>query len=147
MQIIKFRGKTKSGKLVYGDLIRLPKNINMCHIEKPSKEINTAICDITNPMRSPVYVLPESVGQFIGRKDKNGKEIYAGDKTNYGVVVWFDCLTWDCGGGNHSGFYLKDYSLINEKECELDWHNGFNDDIEVIEVCDNPEIMGAKNAG
>ena len=136
MQIIKFRGKTKSGKLVYGDLIRLPKNINMCHIEPPSKEMNTAICDESNPMRSPVYVIPESVGQFIGIKDKNKKEIYSNDSIKYCDGTIYK-ISYD---DNHCEFNCGNiHDKCLHKDCE--------DLIEVIEVCDNPEIMGAKNAG
>lgn len=68
--------------------------------------------------------------QFIDRIDKNGKEIYEGDITNYGEVFWFNSLTWDGGGSSHSGFYLR--HIWEGEVGELDYHTGFDDKIEVI---------------
>jgi uncharacterized phage protein (TIGR01671 family) len=81
------------------------------------------------------------VCQFTGLKDKNGKEIYEGDITNYGVIEWNDDLNWDSGGSNHPGFYFKDKYEMGDKGC-LDYHTRFDSDIEVLgNIYENPELL------
>lgn len=69
MREIKFRGKTKEGEWVYGDLFHGMDDDSYIHI--------------FDDYGQNVEVLPNTIGQYTGLKDANGKEIYEGDIVRY----------------------------------------------------------------
>lgn len=77
MREIKFRGKRKNGEWMYGSLVM-------------SSEGDTHIIDHESWYKWKVD--PETVGQYIGLKDKYDREIYAGDiprdPTGIGEIEW-----------------------------------------------------------
>lgn len=124
MREIKFRGKrTDTGEWVYGDL--------HTRCQKPHIHPDVPNCPISG---LKFNIDPDTVGQYTGLKDRNGKEIYEGDTVGYrftdsssatGKVVWW---------GARCGFYIRtregDYYELTEHCQAIDT---FHDNPELLE--------------
>ncbi len=136
MREIEFRGKRlDNGEWVYGSLV---------HITETYKgEEDTQNCDIYQIVTYDgvaFCVNPETIGQYTGLRDKNGKKIFEGDivETNRDVIAK---VLWD---NDYLGYFL----YVNEQNSIEDFENGeqplydYFGDIEVIgNATDNPELL------
>lgn len=124
-RIIKFRGKTLTEEWIYGSLIQ-----SGYEFEDESHIFSWR----TN---KDILVKEETIGQFTGVHDKNGKEIYEGDifqvddYTN-GVVIYLNgegSYGIKCKDGE--GEWVEPFSYYNFSEMEL-----------LGNEYDNPELLG-----
>ena len=122
MRTIKFKGKrVDNGEWVEGDVITNPKD----------RVISCVIPFLGSP-REFVNVMPETVSQFIGLTDKNGKEIFDGD-------IFTDSLgnkaivEWDEKNARYLGFSVENRYLM---------YIGREPKVTVIgNIHDNPELL------
>ena len=124
-RIVKFRGKDiKTNEWVYGDLYA-------------TSETPMIVVDgIASEFDNIVVVIPETVGQHTGLKDKNGKEIYEGDillyDSNSKTSVFYKNGAFVRSYGN-SNMYLL-YDSFIEDGCLYNY--------EVIgNIYENPELL------
>lgn len=127
MREILFRGKTITSKeWIYGDLLQYAGG--------------TQIWENTEQGKFNAQIIPETVGQYTGLKDKNGNEIFEGDilegdlEDNLdpgakwrSVVIWGK-FRWMCKG--RQTLPMDEYDIL---EGEV-----------VGNIHDNPELLKRK---
>ena len=129
MREIKFRGKDRNtGEWFYGN-----------YYDKDTKG-NTHIC---NQYKGSLVIAPETVGQFTGLYDKNGKEIYDGDicrmETGRCSHFVYMSVEWNMESAAF-GFRLKGETYIGCSEAFRRWIAEGR--VEVIgNIHDNPELI------
>jgi hypothetical protein len=129
MRTIKFRGQRFDKEFVYG-YVQYFKNTDEFVIDEYTVDEDT-------------------ISQFTGLYDKNGKEIYENDilkvKTNEGIgnnpllVVYSEV---------YGGFCLLSKNVLNitpdkpHRPINPNWWDGFKDEIEIIgNIHDTPELL------
>lgn len=147
MREIHFRGICKDSKRwAYGYYV---------HFEDFSQGINYhGIC--SGYYNTHFEVIPETVGQYTGLDDKNGKGIFEGDivKISFGkgflkAVVKFGYYNQtDKILKSHLGFY---FDFVDSESYRKDvgfWTGKTFSKIEIIgNIHDNPELMGGNTHG
>lgn len=134
MREILFRGKRKdNGKWVEGFYHCVtdnytPKNI---HYITTFKRIDNGEIVLTGPFE----VIPETVGQYTGLKDKNGRKIFEGDIVRYGTDIYEVVFETRCGCGY---FGIKMSHIETWNFCNITPANL----MEIIgNIHDDPELL------
>lgn len=128
MRKILFRGKRMdNSEWVFGDLIREPWGYCIQVVTGSGNEYS----------RKKYAITEETVGQYTGLKDKNGKRIFEGN-----IILWNDwkgddqegTVVWDAEWARFSVF------LDGAQSVGVNSHLGTN--VEVIgNIHDNPELL------
>ena len=139
MREILFRGKrVDNGEWIQGDIVQFPVHGVVRIVEQ-------------EPSYKDAEVDSDTVGQFTGLTDKNGRKIFEGDiiHLEYSQVFF---------GGVYFGEYTAEVSykegcfitdgINNGDEIETPLSGFDNDELEIIgNIHDNPELLGGESDG
>lgn len=125
---ILFRGKLEyNGKWIYGDLLQYENGDVAIFGEK----LSSFGCECTE-MSKRDCVIPDTIGQYTGLKDKNGVKIFEGDIISLGDPNIKYLTMW-----RNDGFCAKQIGASSYIGLTY-WAS----DIEVLgNVIDNPELI------
>ena len=143
MREILFRGKTSSGDMVYGSLIKADKYCCILEREEDVHPMDYPYLDgfIGTFDGKATPVRPETVSQWTGLVDKKGMKIFEGDvvKEEPGKQItsnWIYKIIWDV---THTSFMLQ--SRHKNRLCHFPLVNFKVKMLEVIgNIWDNPEL-------
>lgn len=146
---IEFRGKTKVNEWIYG-YYHKETSASIALQEYGINEINTHyIHTVIDHLPFKIEVIPETIGQYTGLKDKNGKKIFEGDiidihQTVNGYnqfVIEYDKYKFSARyynqdkkqAGSWYGYDLDELFEINESEKEIEVIGNIYENKELLE--------------
>ena len=129
---VRFRGKRiDNGEWVYGDL-------ENCRIRKCTF-IHCYTEDGNYHKQHEVDA--ETIGQYTGLQDKDGKDIYEGDVLKHNTSTFSGVVTWNSNGY----FYIKEKHILfpdEEPSCTpLGEMIVMGDFVVINNIHDNPELL------
>lgn len=145
MRDILFRGKRENnGEWVYGGYF---KTDNEHYIITNTDDI--VIFDLWDYAE---FIIPETLGQFTGLTDKNGRKIFEGDIIQFGEdeeydwefnigVVKFGEGTFDSGIYVYTGFFYEDKNGNIDHNALYNWEEDWERCKVIGNIYDNPNLL------